>query len=206
MARNKRGHFERENDLQRITELYLKQYRQVDIAKIIGVSQQQISWDLKEVQRRWLNLELHDMNEIKHRELDKIDTLEREYWQAWERSKGKKIDDLPTQNPKPKKKRSKGRNVLDEVAEFLEDTEPEPVVATITATAEPYGDPRYLTGVQWCINRRLVLLGLDTAAKAVSTSTQPTAENEKVRLDKLRVLMKKAEQRSKETVQVNGQG
>ncbi len=205
MAKNKRGHFERENDLQRITELYLKQYRQVDIAKIIGVSQQQISWDLREVQRRWLALEMHDMTEIKHRELDKIDTLEREYWQAWERSKGKKLSDLPTQNPKPKKKRKLSNDVLDEVAEFLEEGQPEKVEATIVNVSDPYGDPRYLTGVQWCINRRLVLLGLDTTVKPTSTSTQPTAEFEKVRLDKLRVLMKKAEQRSKEPV-TSGQG
>lgn len=208
MTKGKRGHFERENDLNRITELYLKQWRQVDIAKEIGVSQQQISWDLKVVQKRWLEAELFNMNEIKTRELDRIDTLEREYWQAWERSKGRRFDHLPSQNPKPQKRR-KG-NVLDEVAEFLEDggdkaSGPEKATATVVSVDNPFGDPRYLTGVQWCINRRIILLGLDTPSKANAATTSVATESpmtERLRLDKIRELMHRAEKR-KET---NGHG
>ena len=88
MATPKRTKFQREADLQKITGLYLTGKTQDAIAQELGVTQQQISYDLKTIQERWRKSALVDLNEAKQRELERIDVLEREYWQAWEASKG----------------------------------------------------------------------------------------------------------------------
>ena len=84
MAAPKRTSFEREKDLLEISRLYLTGVTQTDIAARLGVSQQQISYDLKALQKRWLAASLAHVDDAKARELAKIDQLEREYWKAWE--------------------------------------------------------------------------------------------------------------------------
>jgi hypothetical protein len=197
--KRKRGVFERENDLTRTSELYLKQWRQIDIAKEMGVTQQQISWDIKEIRARWLAAQINNMNEIKSRELDRIDSLEREYWMAWEKSKGRKFDHLPSMNPKPKRRKKGNGGVLDQVAGVMDEMEnmnpkPEPVSDSVLITENPHGDPRYLTGVQWCINRRLVLLGLDAPTKS-NSGVDPTSVSDEQRITRVNELLRKAAQR-----------
>ncbi len=74
-----------------------------------------------------------NINEAKAKELARVDHLEREYWEAWERSVGEH--------------RTK-----------------------TLKTEEINGDPRYLSGIQWCINKRCELLGLDAPSKTDITS------------------------------------
>jgi hypothetical protein len=101
------------------------------MATEMGVSQQQISYDLKILQERWVKSGAANMDEAKSRELAKIDNLERTYWASWETTQ--KLIVLPDKT-------------------------------SIEAKNVP-GDPRYLTGVQWCIERRAKLLGLDAPAR-----------------------------------------
>lgn len=139
MAAPKRTKVQRERDLADIAQMYLQGKTQVEIAEKLEISQQQVSYDLKILQDRWRKAALRDLDTAKAEQLAKIDELEREYWRAWEESK-----------------------------ETYESSVTEKVTAGETSRLKAYlrkedrvGDPRYLAGVQWCIERRCKLLGLD---------------------------------------------
>lgn len=142
-------------DRRRIAELYLEGRLQVDIAREVGLSQSTVSNDLKALQRMWLKSSLIDINEAKAREIAEIDNLEREYYKAWHRS----CEDAETLTQKTKgtiEKREKedGTFVTERPAE---------VAKTSKGQA---GDPRFLSGIQWCIERRCKILGVDAPERS----------------------------------------
>lgn len=144
MATPKRNSVQYEHDLQIEASLYLKGVYQSVIAHKLGVSQQQISYDLKVLQRRWQESALVDMDAAKGRELAKIDALERTYWQAWRKSQ------------KESQRTSTSKKGMGEDGEIVARVDKESQV----------GDPRYLQGVQWCIERRCKIVGIDAPAKS----------------------------------------
>src|SRR4051812_640004 len=68
-------------------ELYLKGWWQSKIAEQLGVKQSCISKDIAVIHKQWLASAIEDVATLKQRELAKIDNLEVQYWEAWERSK-----------------------------------------------------------------------------------------------------------------------
>jgi hypothetical protein len=96
MAANKRSKLERERDLQRISHEYLHGKTQQEMAQQFGVSQAQISYDLKILQKRWFKSSLENIAAVKARELAKIDALERAAWDAWEVSRKGQPEGNPT--------------------------------------------------------------------------------------------------------------
>jgi hypothetical protein len=73
---------------------YLKGELQSDLATSFGVSQAQISHDLKVIRATWL------ASAVRAQELAKIDQVEREYWLAWERSQQDKEVAYSERGPK----------------------------------------------------------------------------------------------------------
>lgn len=146
MAENKRTNFQRERDYERITSLYLRGRRQSDIASELNLTQQQVSYDLKVIQRRWQEKTVTDLDAAKQKELTRIDELEREHWQAWERSKEEKTKSRQEANGKTKDGKTNVTKVVAEKEQML-------------------GNPAFLAGVQWCISERCKLLGLYAPAK-----------------------------------------
>lgn len=141
MAEKKREHFQRESDYERITSLYLRGWRQVDIATELGLSQQQISYDLRTIQERWRKSTAINLDEAKQKELSRIDELEREFWAAWEASKTERT----------KARQEKGaKGVITKASMEKEQRD---------------GNPAFLNGVLSCIDRRCKLLGLDAPEK-----------------------------------------
>lgn len=69
-----------------VAALYLKGKYQSEIAAECGVTQQQISSDLKQIRKAWLEAGIRDFDAIKSEQLAKLDVLEITYWQAWEAS------------------------------------------------------------------------------------------------------------------------
>ena len=130
---------QREKDLVDIARLYLQGQNQTSIAAVIGVTQQTVSADLKLIRKRWRESSLKDFDEAIAQEIAKIDLVEAEYWQQWDKSK------LPRHTRKTEKC-SQG--------------------AKTTAIEEPgLCNPQYLNGVMNCIDRRCRLLGLDSELK-----------------------------------------
>ena len=137
----RRSTAQRARDRRKIADLYLQGWLQADIAGFLGVSPSTISNDLKALQGAWLQSTLMDFDEAKARELAKVDRLEREYWEAWIHS----CEDAETirQEGNPKK-------------------DPSRVIKTSKGQA---GDPRFLQGVQWCIDKRCKIIGIDAPQK-----------------------------------------
>jgi len=139
MPRN-RHEFQRENDLLMTSELYLQGKTQIEISNIIGVAQATISNDLKELRKRWLDKSVQKIDQRKAEELAKVDQLERKYWEAWQKS----CDYV--------------------VKETLVNDKPVKVLIPRNQTT-PLGDTKYLNGIQWCVNKRCQILGVDAPQK-----------------------------------------
>ena len=128
----------------KVANLYLQGWYQVDIAEKVGVTQQQVSSDLKVLRKEWLASSIRDFDKARDNELFKIDNLEREYWAAWEKSK--------TDYSKKSIKAKGTKKELNQV----EKTDTEVIMI---------GDKRFMDGIQWCINKRCEILGLDAPKK-----------------------------------------
>lgn len=154
MAAPKRTEFQIERDRRDIADLYLQGWTQARIAEHLGtlggrkymLSRQQIGYDLKKVQEDWRTSALIDIDDAKARELAKVDKLERTYWDAWVRS----CEDTTK-------------------TEHFESGESAPS-RTIKTCKTQAGDPRFLVGMQWCIDRRCKIIGVDAPTKIASTT------------------------------------
>lgn len=155
----KRSSDEIKRDRAEIAQLYLKGWYQVDIAQRINddpdrpytLTQQQISSDIKAIRKQWRESSIRDFDEARSQELAKIDNLELEYWRAWESSKETFTSKTTKSEIDP------GNNQVD--------------IETSTREEDRIGDPRFLNGVQWCIERRCKLLGLDSPVEMGGTVT-----------------------------------
>ncbi len=135
---------QRERDITLISDMYLKGMRQVDIAVKTGHSQSTVSRYINRAIERWQKDQVHNIDAQRTVELEKINNIELEAWNAWERSKSDK-------ETKSKKQTSEDRTEVQYRTESL------------------VGDPRFLQQVQWCINKRCELLGLDAPIKTELT-------------------------------------
>lgn len=150
---------QKEASLADVGRLYLRGQTQQQIADALAIHQSTVSRHLAEVRSAWLEGAKADFDEKLCRELAKIDALEAEYWAEWEDSK--------------KSKRTVVREKREQYPEPDPDDDSEPAEAECVVTSvrneQRNGDPRYLQGVQWCIDRRLKLLGADAPLKVAQT-------------------------------------
>lgn len=144
--RRKRGQLVR--DRRRIADLYLQGWAQTDIADELALHQTTVSRDIKTLHKDWLESSLLDFSDAKSQELAKVDRLEREYWKAYHRS----LMDA--------------EQITKEGTSFNEDTQDIAIINKIAKiTKKQAGDPRFLQGIQWCIDKRCSILGLDAPEK-----------------------------------------
>lgn len=143
---NKRTPTQCESDRVEIARRYLRGETQSAIGVALGMTQQMVSYDLAIIEKRWQAAAVHDLSEAKARELAKIDNLEVTYWEAWERS-------LEPFKSSTVKARGGVKDAKPQSAEQM------------TKTEERNGNATYLNGVQWCIERRCKVLGLDAPSK-----------------------------------------
>ena len=142
---NTRNPAQRERDRAYLAERYLRGVTQAEIAVHLGLSRQQITYDVKLLQARWRQSSLHDFDAARGQELAKIDELERTYWVAWEHS----LQERQTTTTKRVDVGVPGEQGGSARAEAQLRKE------------QRDGNPAYLEGVRWCIERRCRLLGLD---------------------------------------------
>jgi hypothetical protein len=131
--------------------MYLRGEPQWKIAKKESVDTATVSRDLKAIREEWKQHRIEYCQDGVERELSKIDRLELEYWNGWVRSceaakrETEKIIDGGGD--------SKARSEISTTKEFQA------------------GDPRFLEGVRWCIDRRLILFGKDKPKKTAFTDS-----------------------------------
>lgn len=149
--------------LANVSKLYLRGIPQYKIAERLKCSPAQVSKDLKKLAQQWKASAEANIDEVMQRELAKIDNLEMIYHDAWEKSCGKKT----TRRQKKKiggdqvKVLGKGKKSPEFKNLFTENMQSE---------EEMLGDPRYLSGIQWCIQMRNEILGYGAAKKIDLTS------------------------------------
>ena len=133
-------------DRRREAELYLQGWLQADIGAELGINQTTVSRDLKVIQADWLKSALIDFDKAKAQEIAKVDALERTYHQAWLHS----CEDTETVKQRGKPGEAPGQVHTNTVERTRK---------------EQVGDPRFLNGVQWCIEQRCKIIGIYAAAK-----------------------------------------
>jgi hypothetical protein len=144
-----RSKSEKHRDRLLISDYYLKGYSQMEIGVKTNLSQSTVSKDIKILIRYWTRAQYRNIDCLQEQELARINKLEIEYWEAWERSKKIFISTSV-------KRHSVTSNNLDK------NTPAE----TTTKQEDRNGDPRYLVGVQWCIDKRAAILGLNAPIKS----------------------------------------
>lgn len=124
-----------------------------DIASELGVSVGYVYSEYKQVEEQWRAESRKSMDELKARELAKLDAIEQEAWRAWERSceQATKLREDYAYNQEGARQRKKAQ-----------------------ATREDQiGNPKFLDVIARCIDRRCKLLGLDVGL-APATSDDET--------------------------------
>jgi hypothetical protein len=154
MAAKKRTRGEREADMVNISQLYIQGWSHQAITNKLNaerhytLTRSQISHDIQCILDRWRKAYLVDVNEAQIRELARLDELENQYWQAWERSQH---DAIITQEI----------DIKDELSGGQSYTRKKRVLNKEKQT----GQDSYLLGIQRCIELRCKILGLDAPAK-----------------------------------------
>jgi hypothetical protein len=119
---------------QKVADLYIQGWTQMEIAAHLDCGQTTVSHDLIEIRTEWRKSAIRDFDEARALELRKIDRIEREAWAAWERSQ----------------KPAQSAHISDETNQRR----------TRRHVRNQYGDPRFLELVNRCIAARCALLGL----------------------------------------------
>lgn len=143
MAAPKRSSIQRVNDYPTIAKQYLQGIPQAEIAKGLGISQQQICKDLAEIRKQWIASSVRDFDEAKSIELAKIDLVEAEFWKGWEAS-------TKSKTTVTKRQGMAGRGEVD---------------LTESKVEKQIGNPAFLQGVMSCIQKRCQIMGLDSEIK-----------------------------------------
>jgi hypothetical protein len=90
MAAHKRTKMQREADLVIMTSMWIRGKTQKEIAEKFGLTQGQISHDLKEVHVRVAALNSEVMAKKRAQRLTELAEIKREAWESWEKSKADK--------------------------------------------------------------------------------------------------------------------
>jgi len=123
------------------------------IAERLRVSLRTITRDLAAIRKEWLASRLRDYDEAQEVELRKIDYLEREAWEAWDRSQ------LPTQTSK-----------ISGSGEDLKESR-----RGEKSSRSQFGASKFLEIIARCIDRRCAILGIP-AQRADSTFVVQTVD------------------------------
>lgn len=144
MLKKRRSKYQREIDIAKIAPLYLKGLNYREISQQLGLSIKQVSSDICSIKEDWRKAYIEDFNELRKRELLKIDLIEAEAWSAWEKSKQGRTSRV--KSAEDSQQFGSRRSATEE-------------------HAESHGDIQYLQTVQWCVTNRARLLGIYGIAK-----------------------------------------
>lgn len=164
-----------------IEPLHLKYHlTQHQIAGRLGISRDMVEYDLAAMKREWEAKRTALRDQHIAEEVRRIDLMEAEYWEAWERSREDTVTlttealiksndlDLPD---------GVDREALDadEIKQGIS-VASKTVLKQIEKRTGQVGGPANMAGVQWCSEARRKLLGLDAPTKIAPTIIDGTQE------------------------------
>lgn len=159
----KRTKDQRELDLAFCSNLFLRGYTYREISERLNeenarrgvgytITKQMVYWDMQQLLIEWKRERMENIDDYVTQELRKLDKMEVELWEAWERSKTGKLREKNRQNAKPRKVLEDGDN-------------PEYYGYEETTTETSAGNPRFLDLLLNVQQRRAKMLGFDAPIK-----------------------------------------
>lgn len=162
-------------DDKRAAEMYLQGSRYRDIADALGIDKSTVAKHIQSLLEEWREDAVKDIALAKQLELARIDSLELRYWEAWEKSLKKIVSTSVKTRPSfPGLPNQSDRSGMNEVDEDLEPearphhrVRPAPgdnqeiILERLIKTEATSGNPAWLQGIQWCINKRCEIMGLN---------------------------------------------
>jgi predicted transcriptional regulator len=127
-----------------VSRRYFKGMVQAEIATELNIAQTTVSLYLRKAVKKWEKENLTKIDIWKQEELAKINNLELEYWTAWKRS----CEDAEKETQKGTKV---GGNVSKQEIQKSKEGQS--------------GDARFLQGIQWCIEQRCKIIGMEAPKK-----------------------------------------
>ncbi|MSR57617.1 MAG: hypothetical protein EXS05_08085 [Planctomycetaceae bacterium] len=149
---------------QKVTELYVQGWSQAEIAAHLETAQSTISKDIQQVRRQWEQSTLRNFDQLRARELQKLDYIERQAWAAWDRSQ----------------KPSQSAVVTDQGTGNGQHTR--------KSLKHQIGDPRFLDQISKCVSQRRALLGLDAFPAPATEGTGDVPVSLEVRRERVLAL------------------
>lgn len=150
----KRTPFMRENDLLEVARQYLAHRTLQQISDWIKLNRPytlsitQIHFDIAELKKRWREAAKEDVEARLAQELRRIDEIEREAKEAWERSRQQSV-----RTTQERVERPNGKTAKDDATRVQ------------IVREEHVGDPRFLDIVMNCVTQRCRLLGINPALR-----------------------------------------
>lgn len=138
-----------------VVRLYIQGHFQSEIAIRANVSQATVHRDIKATHARWQKDPLIDLTEAKLRELARINVVEYEAWQGWQRSTTAERRTKTITKGILTVKGERGKASFEQISPAQQEVQ----------TTERDGDPRFLAVVLDCVKQRRAILGLDDAVQ-----------------------------------------
>lgn len=147
-----------------MTRMYVQGFTQAEIAHKLKLDPSHVSTELSKIREDWLQVIVQNYDEIKSRELAKIDNLERTAWEAWEKSckpatiKTKKVQSFFQTVEEPPDSGNES-----EEGEYIPSRKSvaTPIKQHLESTKKGQnGNPAYLDRIAWCIEMRLKIFGI----------------------------------------------
>jgi len=150
----KRSKFERERDNKICYKMYLQGIPIPQIPKLLkektessyDLTERQIYYDIEKMTNELKKHSVRDVDEEREKLLFENAVLKEEYWEGWRDSKSRKTRTL-----------KKGK--LSKLAMAMLESDQQAI------KEEMFGDPRFLAGVESCLDRYAKLLGLNKPEK-----------------------------------------
>ena len=146
-------------------DLYLKGYSQRQVKDLMvevtgghSFGMNTINKYINDAVKEWQASKTALVENYKAIELEKINRLEATYWEAWEASRQKVTS--------KSERRTKGK-----------ETGGMSLAETRKDERESQGDPRYLQGLQWCVEQRCKILGVEVPMVQVNNNLGQNSGN-----------------------------
>lgn len=138
-----------------------------------SLSYSQIVYDIKVIEREWVEHYLEDVNAMKAKELARIDRIERAAWDEWERSK--------RTIAKTEKEQVENEQVGKDNVAYQKHRK----TRAKKVEQERDADKEFMKIIQWCVEQRCKILGLN-AAQRYDISWRKQAEAAGIEPEKLK--------------------
>jgi hypothetical protein len=171
-ATSQRTQSDRERDLEVIAEKHLRGWTFREISEHISkirlydLSVSTIYKEMQIVRERWLNSALVNFDEAKARELARIDELETAAYRAWEKSwedaESSEKEELIEEGVQGGRGRRPRIEEGENDAKFRRARE-------VVRRKGRLGLPAYLQVIQWCIDKRIKIYGLESPKEQIIT-------------------------------------